>query len=279
MSSAECSPGQSRGAATPSGNGYWLVASDGGIFGFGDARLLRLDGAPWRSTNRSSGWPRPRRAGLLDGERARRGASAFGNAGFFGSTGRDKAQPANVGMAATPAVTATGWSRATAGSSRSGTRRSRLGGEQPATGTGHRNRHAAERHRLLAETARCTRSAQPVAMGRRPQAGTALTKMATPRRPRLSHGEVPTPAASCLRWGGIWRDTATRGHVSGCGHRQRPLDTRAEATDRARRGPRRPRRPRGRGLAAPCWPRDTPQGGPTSEQQIGKRGSLPHTME
>jgi len=24
-------------AATPSGNGYWLVASDGGIFNFGDA--------------------------------------------------------------------------------------------------------------------------------------------------------------------------------------------------------------------------------------------------
>ena len=24
-------------AATPSGNGYWLVASDGGIFAFGDA--------------------------------------------------------------------------------------------------------------------------------------------------------------------------------------------------------------------------------------------------
>jgi hypothetical protein len=24
-------------AATPSGNGYWLVASDGGIFAYGDA--------------------------------------------------------------------------------------------------------------------------------------------------------------------------------------------------------------------------------------------------
>jgi hypothetical protein len=24
-------------AATPSGNGYWLVASDGGVFSFGDA--------------------------------------------------------------------------------------------------------------------------------------------------------------------------------------------------------------------------------------------------
>ena len=30
-------------AATPDGKGYWLVASDGGIFTFGDAALLRLD--------------------------------------------------------------------------------------------------------------------------------------------------------------------------------------------------------------------------------------------
>jgi hypothetical protein len=27
-------------AATPSGNGYWTVASDGGIFSFGDAHFL-----------------------------------------------------------------------------------------------------------------------------------------------------------------------------------------------------------------------------------------------
>jgi hypothetical protein len=26
-------------AATPTGNGYWLVASDGGIFSFGDAHF------------------------------------------------------------------------------------------------------------------------------------------------------------------------------------------------------------------------------------------------
>jgi hypothetical protein len=30
-------------ASTPTGNGYWLVASDGGIFSFGDARF---HGAP-----------------------------------------------------------------------------------------------------------------------------------------------------------------------------------------------------------------------------------------
>jgi hypothetical protein len=31
-------------AATPDGNGYWLVASDGGIFTFGDAPFLGSTG-------------------------------------------------------------------------------------------------------------------------------------------------------------------------------------------------------------------------------------------
>ena len=32
-------------AATPSGRGYWLVATDGGIFGFGDAHFYGSTGA------------------------------------------------------------------------------------------------------------------------------------------------------------------------------------------------------------------------------------------
>jgi hypothetical protein len=32
-------------AATPSGNGYWLVAADGGIFSFGDAPFYGSTGA------------------------------------------------------------------------------------------------------------------------------------------------------------------------------------------------------------------------------------------
>ena len=31
-------------AATPSGNGYWLVAADGGIFTFGDAAFFGSTG-------------------------------------------------------------------------------------------------------------------------------------------------------------------------------------------------------------------------------------------
>jgi len=32
-------------ATTPSGQGYWLVASDGGIFSYGDASFLGSTGA------------------------------------------------------------------------------------------------------------------------------------------------------------------------------------------------------------------------------------------
>ena len=43
-------------AATPTGNGYWLVASDGGIFSFGDAALPRLHRrAPAQPTHRRHG--------------------------------------------------------------------------------------------------------------------------------------------------------------------------------------------------------------------------------
>ena len=31
-------------AATPDGDGYWLVASDGGIFSFGDAKYYGSNG-------------------------------------------------------------------------------------------------------------------------------------------------------------------------------------------------------------------------------------------
>ena len=43
-------------AATPDGHGYWLVASDGGIFSFGDASLLRVDrGHPAQQADRGHG--------------------------------------------------------------------------------------------------------------------------------------------------------------------------------------------------------------------------------
>ena len=48
-------------AATPDGRGYWLVASDGGVFAVGEPAST----GPWAasiSTDRSSGWPPPRTA-------------------------------------------------------------------------------------------------------------------------------------------------------------------------------------------------------------------------
>ena len=45
-------------AATPDGKGYWLVASDGGIFTFGDAGFYGSTGGI-TSTSRSSAWPPP----------------------------------------------------------------------------------------------------------------------------------------------------------------------------------------------------------------------------
>ena len=82
-------------AATPSGNGYWLVGDDGGIFAFGDAALLRLDRQPCTSTNRSSAWPPPRPASGYWLVGADGGIFTFGDAAFYGSTGGHPAQPAH----------------------------------------------------------------------------------------------------------------------------------------------------------------------------------------
>ena len=85
-------------AATPDGDGgYWLVASDGGIFTYGDGRLLRLHRRPSRSTSRSWAWrPRPTASGYWlvasDG-----GIFTFGDAGFYGSTGSLAPQQAHRG--------------------------------------------------------------------------------------------------------------------------------------------------------------------------------------
>ena len=54
-------------AATPDGQGYWLVAADGGIFTFGDAALLRLHGRPAAQQADRGHGRHPRRQGLLAG--------------------------------------------------------------------------------------------------------------------------------------------------------------------------------------------------------------------
>ena len=82
-------------AATSDGGGYWLVASDGGVFAFGDARFFgSMGGRPLDPTRGGDG----RRAGggywmvASDG-----GIFAFGGARILRLHGRTTAQPARGG--------------------------------------------------------------------------------------------------------------------------------------------------------------------------------------
>ncbi len=87
-------------AATRTGHGYWLVASDGGVFTFGDAHFygsaghLRLNQPIVGITRTRSGhgyW-----LVASDG-----GVFTFGDAHFYGSTGHRRLHRPIVGMAAT----------------------------------------------------------------------------------------------------------------------------------------------------------------------------------
>ena len=88
-------------APTPDGQGYWLVASDGGIFSFGDATFYGSTG----STRLNK--PIVAMAATPDGKgywlvASDGGIFTFGDAGFFGSTGAIKLDQPVVAMAATP---------------------------------------------------------------------------------------------------------------------------------------------------------------------------------
>ena len=90
-------------AATPSGNGYWTAASDGGVFTFGDAQFLgSMGGKPLNepvvgmaSTPSGDGyWEVARDGGIF----------SFGDAGFYGSMGGRPLNKPVVGMASDPAT-------------------------------------------------------------------------------------------------------------------------------------------------------------------------------
>ncbi len=86
-------------APTPHGRGYWLVASDGGIFNYGDASFhgsagsLRLNKpvVGMAPTSDGAGY----RLVATDG-----GVFDYGNAGFYGSTGSLGLNEPVVGMTA-----------------------------------------------------------------------------------------------------------------------------------------------------------------------------------
>jgi hypothetical protein len=88
-------------AATPTGQGYWLVASDGGIFSFGDAAFHGSTGA-LRLNQPIVGMaatPTGRGYWLVASDG---GIFSFGDAAFHGSTGAIRLNRPIVGMAATP---------------------------------------------------------------------------------------------------------------------------------------------------------------------------------
>ena len=88
-------------AATPDGKGYWLVASDGGIFTYGDAGFYGSTGAIQLNK------PIVGMAATPDGKgywlvASDGGIFTYGDAGFYGSTGAIQLNKPIVGMAATP---------------------------------------------------------------------------------------------------------------------------------------------------------------------------------
>ena len=87
-------------AGTPDGNGYWLVASDGGIFNYGDATFFGSTGAIHLNKPIVGMATTPDGRGYWlvasDG-----GIFSYGDATFFGSTGAIHLNKPIVGMAAT----------------------------------------------------------------------------------------------------------------------------------------------------------------------------------
>ena len=103
-------------AATADGQGYWLVASDGGVFSYGDAKFYGSTGAMQLKQ------PIVGMAATSDGQgywlvASDGGIFTFGDAKFYGSTGAMQLKQPIVGMAATSDGRDIGWWPRTAGSS------------------------------------------------------------------------------------------------------------------------------------------------------------------
>ncbi len=94
-------PGAGGTPASPAGLGYWLVASDGGIFTYGDATFYGSAGALKLNQPVVGMTATPDGKGYWlvasDG-----GIFNYGDAGFYGSTGNIKLNKPIVGIASTP---------------------------------------------------------------------------------------------------------------------------------------------------------------------------------
>ncbi len=101
MAATPYTPGVGGAPASPAGLGYWLVASDGGIFNYGDAAFFGSAGA--MTLNK----PIVGMAATPDGKgywlvASDGGVFSYGDAKFMGSTGGMPLNAPIVGMAATP---------------------------------------------------------------------------------------------------------------------------------------------------------------------------------
>ncbi|MGH9180049.1 MAG: superoxide dismutase family protein [Acidimicrobiales bacterium] len=89
------------GLVQRTGDGYWLAASDGGVFGFGDAKFFGSLGGTTlnRPVNGIAATPTAQGYWMVASDG---GIFAFGDAEFKGSTGGTRLNSPVVGMAATP---------------------------------------------------------------------------------------------------------------------------------------------------------------------------------
>jgi hypothetical protein len=101
MASTPYVPGSGGAPASPAGLGYWLVASDGGVFSYGDAVFYGSTGGITLNQPIVGMAPTPDGKGYwlvaADG-----GVFSFGDAKFYGSTGGVKLVQPVVGIASTP---------------------------------------------------------------------------------------------------------------------------------------------------------------------------------
>ena len=102
-------------APTPDGQGYWFVASDGGVFAFGDAPFYgSVGGVPHQVPGRGHRQHRPPASGYWF-TNDNGAVSAFGNATYWGSAPQVLNKPV-VGMARRPAAASFGASTYPSGS-------------------------------------------------------------------------------------------------------------------------------------------------------------------
>ncbi|MGI8686685.1 MAG: superoxide dismutase family protein [Acidimicrobiales bacterium] len=101
LATGDSGPRQRCGTVSRTGDGYWMVANDGGVFAFGDAKFFGSTGSLKLNKPVNGMAPTPSSQGYWlvasDG-----GIFAFGDAGFLGSTGAITLNSPIVGMAPTP---------------------------------------------------------------------------------------------------------------------------------------------------------------------------------